>query len=276
MVYVEYGDGEEEGLFDQFEAMNVTTAEDLARPAPEKIMRYPSQVLDLAFWKITLPINDAEEKYVPELLDYSIDPWFKLVEDEDGYAVQFRANHGGSTTSGSSNPRSELRELIQNYAERDSDSAASWSNTDGKTHTMWIKQKVTNLTCIKPHVVTGQIHHEDDDVVVFRIEGHKNGSINSTNTHANIWLTDGDETNAFLVDGNYELGTVFTIKIISADGETRFEYNENPVPHIHVEEIDGCYFKLGNYTQSHEGTAPGESSSAYAETLVYDYSITHE
>ena len=275
LIHASYGEGDGRGYFDLFDVKDVTTDEDLARPVPENIMRYPSQVFDVSRWKITLPIDGAVEYLTPFLYTYSIDPWFMLVQDEDGYAVQFRANHGAESTSGSKNPRSEFREMFQNYAIRDSNSAEAWSNTDGKIHTMWIKQKVTHLTSVKPEVVLGQIHDENDDVVVFRMEGHERG-IGVVNTHANLWLTDGDETHAYLVDDNYEIGTLFTVKIISHDGVTEFEYNEQPVDYVHREDIDGCYFKVGTYTQSNDETAPTESLDAYAENYVYDCIITHK
>lgn len=282
MLYAKYGPGSDDAYFDLFEARDISTPEDLAKQPPAPIMRYPSQVLDLSWWKITLPINNAMELYTPELLTYEIDPWFKLVEDEDGHAVQFRANHGGSTTGGSSNPRSELRELTQNYHYRNSNSAAAWNNTSG-THEMWIKQKVTHLTYVKPHVVVGQIHDGGDDVVVFRMEGHlgqggdwdNNGTVGVMDTHANLWITNGNDRHGYLVDDNYELGTVFTVKFIAKDGKVEFEYNGNKLDYVHEENFSGAYFKLGNYTQSHNGTAPNETDDAYAETYVYDYYIKH-
>ncbi|MCQ3828926.1 polysaccharide lyase family 7 protein [Microbulbifer elongatus] len=291
LAYARYGDGSGDAIFDLFEAENVTTQADLDVPPPAPIMRYASQVIDLSWWKLTLPINGAEEHYTPDLYTFSSDEWFKLIFDEaeQEYAVQFRANHHGDSTSGSSNPRSELREMTQNYHFQNSKSAAAWSNTDGKKHTMWIKQKVTNLTHVKPHVVVGQIHDSGDDVVVFRIEGHNGtcppgtdddwdncGTVGNPDTHANLWITNGNDRHGYLVDGNYELGTVFTVKMESYDGQTHFYYNEEKVPYVHDEAISGCYFKLGNYTQSHDGTAPGESYENYAETYVYDYYVSHE
>ncbi len=283
LIYAKYGPGNGDSLFDLFDARDISTTDDLALPPPTKVMRFASQVIDLSWWKITLPINNAMEIYTPQLYTYEIDPWLKLVQDEDGYAVQFRANHGGATTGGSSNPRSELRELTQNYHYRNSKSAAAWTNTSG-VHEMWIKQKVTHLTYVKPHVVVGQIHDGGDDVTVFRIEGllgeggewDNNGTVGVMDTHAKLWITNGNDRHGYLVDENYELGTVFTVKFIAHDGIVEFEYNGQRVPYQHEESFSGAYFKLGNYTQSHTGTAPGETDDAYAETYVYDYYIRHE
>jgi hypothetical protein len=280
--YAKYGKGSGESVFDVFEVKDISTAADLAKEPPAKIIRYASQILDVARWKITLPINNAQEIYTPALYTLNLDPWYKLVKDKDGYAVQFRANHGGATTSGSKNPRSEYREMEENHHFKNSSGAAAWSNTDGKTHTMWIKQKVTHLTSAKPHVVVGQVHGAGDDVTVFRLEGLQGGvagnegTLGVLDTIGKLWITKGNDTHGFLVDGNYKIGTMFTVKFIAHDGTIEYEYNGEKVPYEHKEALTGCYFKLGNYTQSNSGTAPNETDNAYAETYVYDYYVSHK
>ena len=98
----------------------------------------PSDILNLDNWYLGLPIGSDEDPTnieQPELDSYSIDPWFEVTSDCTG--VQFRAAVNGVTTSGSSYPRSELREI-------DGGDNASWSSTSG-THTMVIKEKITHL-----------------------------------------------------------------------------------------------------------------------------------
>ena len=246
--------------------------------------RYPSEVLDLTVWKLTLPVADPAkpdkvsspwEIGAAELAEFSLEPLFDVVEDEDGVAVRFRAGHGGVTTSGSKNPRSELREMKPGYPEKHSRHHASWATDDGQIHSLFIRQKVTHLTSVKPHLVTGQIHDSDDDVTVFRIEGHGGGSPGAEITHARIWITDGNKTHGHLVDENYELGTVFTVRFIVSDGTIGYEYNGRRLPYSQRKTATGCYFKLGTYTQSNAKTAPDEKDGAYAETLVYGYELEH-
>jgi hypothetical protein len=281
IFYAKYGPGTGKTYFDVFEAADVSTKQDSVQNAPANHLKYPSQVIDLNCWKITLPIDSALEIFNPTLLDYTIDPWFKVVQDKDGWAVQFRANHGGSTTSGSNNPRSELREMLRNYRYQNSKSEASWSNTNG-THTMWIKQKVTHLTYVKPHTVTGQIHNSSDDVAVFRVEGLSGGASGTGGTVgvgdslAKIWITDGNNTHAYLVDSLYRLGTVYQVKFIAHNGVLEFEYDGKKLPYKKTKNFTGCFFKIGDYTQSNSSTAPNEVDSAYAEVYVYDYAITHD
>jgi len=97
---------------------------------------YPADVLDLSDWYVGLPVGeDGEPTNVeqPALATYANDPW--LVATPDCAAVQFRAAVNGVTTSGSSYPRAELREMA-------GAAKASWSSTSG-THTMVIDQAIT-------------------------------------------------------------------------------------------------------------------------------------
>lgn len=251
---------------------------------PIKNSTLPSSVIDLSAWKLTLPIPDPDktgkpspwELGTPDLDSFSSPPWFAAVRDSDGAAVQFRAAHGSVTTSGSKNPRSELREMQPHYPRKHSDYAASWGIDDGQTHILWIRQKVTHLTSVKPHTVCGQIHDAKDDVTVFRIEGNEGGTPGAEVKTAKVWITDGEDTHAYLLDPQYLLGTVFSVKFIVKGGTIHYEYNDKPVPYTQTKKNIGCYFKLGNYTQSNSKTAPNESDSAYAESLIYAYKLEHK
>ncbi len=73
---------------------------------------YPSDVLDLANWHLTLPVDTShagspDEIDQPELDTYSNASFFFLNTLKTG--VTFRAYTNGATTSGSGYPRSELR-----------------------------------------------------------------------------------------------------------------------------------------------------------------------
>ncbi|MFI7065490.1 polysaccharide lyase family 7 protein [Kribbella sp. NPDC050124] len=110
---------------------------------------------------------------VAAIATYSRDPYFKV----DGNGVQFRAPVNGVTTSGSSYPRAELREMTDNGTKN-----AAWSSTSG-THTLTVKEAFVKLPAGKPHVVGAQIHGGDDAVTVFRLEGTK------------LYITNGDDSN---------------------------------------------------------------------------------
>jgi hypothetical protein len=225
-------------------------------PTPTGSITYPAQLLNLTNWKITLPIGSSgspTEIKQPALNTYSINPWFTLTAAKD--AVQFRANCGGTTTSGSSYPRSELREMADNGTTN-----ASWSSTSGSHH-MYIRQAITHLPVVKNHVVAGQIHDANDDLTVIRLEG------------TNLYITDGNTTHAYLITSSYQLGTIFTIDINVSGGQISYYYNGNLLPYTQSKSGSGWYYKAGCYTQSN--TSTGDAADAYGEVYIYDVQVTH-
>ncbi|MGW6194882.1 polysaccharide lyase family 7 protein [Kribbella sp. NPDC055110] len=213
----------------------------------------PGQVLDLTNWKLTLPTGDDEdptEIKQPALATYSNGPYFVV----DGDGVQFRAPVNGVTTGGSSYPRSELREM--NGTEN-----ASWSSTDG-THTLVVKEAFTALPAEKPHVVGAQIHDDEDDVSVFRLEGTK------------LYVTDGDDAHHKLVTSDYQLGTPFEAKFAVSDGEVKAYYNGVLQTTI-AKSFDGAYFKAGAYTQANCDKSSPCSDSNYGEVRILGLSVQH-
>ena len=217
---------------------------------------HPADVLDLANWKETLPIGSAgkpTEVSQPQLKTFSADPWFTTAAGCTG--VQFRAAVNGVTTSGSGYPRSELREM-------DGGDAASWSTTQG-TSTLTVDTSVTHLPADKPQVVVAQIHDSEDDVTVFRLEGSK------------LYVTKGNDTHYQLADGNYRLGTRFTVRFVAGGGRISAFYNGTKVADF-AEESSGDYFKAGVYTQANCDKSSPCSTENYGETVVYGVTVAHQ
>ena len=217
----------------------------------------PSGRLDLANWKLTLPINTAhagspDEILQPELTGFQDANYFHC--NLTGTGVVFVAPCGGATTSGSGYPRSELREMANNGT-----GAAGWSTTSG-THTMEITQAITHLPEVKPHVVAGQIHDANDDVIVFRLEGTK-------------LFIDQNGANGPVLTTDYKLGDVFTVKFVARNGGVECYYNGQYI-YTYKVSTSGCYFKAGCYTQSN--TSRGDSPTAYGEVIIYGLSVMHQ
>ncbi len=246
-----------------------TSTPTLAPPSPSVTStiqspstNYPSHVLDLTNWKITLPTGGSEkptEIQQPELATFTVDPWF--VTESDGKAVRFRAPVNGVTTSGSGYPRSELREMTNSGKDK-----ASWSSTAG-THTMVLDQAITAVPQTKKHVVAGQIHDANDDVIVIRLE--------LPNLYVNV-----DGKNEYALDSDYTLGKRFTVKFAVNGGQTKVYYNDSADPVYTLDKsYSGAYFKTGAYTQSN---CSRESSEAlcndhnYGEVLLFNVRVTHE
>jgi poly(beta-D-mannuronate) lyase len=217
----------------------------------------PADVLDLSNWYVGLPIGGDESPTnvkQPQLDSFSVDPWFTTTPDCTG--VQFRAAVDGVTTSGSSYPRSELREMTDGGSEE-----AAWSSTSG-THTMVIREKITHLPEDKPHVVAGQIHDSDDDVSVFRLEG------------SSLYVTNGDTAHHKLVTSNYQLGTEFEAKFVVSGGQVRAYYNGALQTTISTD-FDGAYFKAGAYTQANcDNSSPCDEDN-YGQVVISSLTVTH-
>jgi hypothetical protein len=180
--------------------------------------------------------------------------YFALTPAGDG--MIFRVWHGGVTTSGSPNPRSELRECNADG------SLASWSAAKGR-HRMVVEGQVNRLTKVKPDCVLAQIHGRDDDVSVWRLEGSK------------LWITDGNNNNAYLVDPALKLGQRYSIGFDVANGVISYLYNGNALP-LTLKSVDvGGYFKCGAYGQTNPTSAPTEVTTEYDEVVVYSVAVTH-
>ncbi|MCP3801183.1 polysaccharide lyase family 7 protein [Allokutzneria sp. A3M-2-11 16] len=219
--------------------------------------KYPADVLDLKNWKETLPTGSSgkpKEVKQPELATFSADPWFVPLPGCNG--VRFRAAVNGVTTSGSSYPRSELREMTNNGKDN-----AAWSSNSGK-HTLEVEAAVTHLPNDKPHVVAAQIHGGDDDVSVFRIEGNK------------VYITNGDNSKYHLVTSDYQLGKKFTARFEVSGGKIK-AYFDGKLQTTLSKSFSGAYFKTGAYTQANCSKSSPCSSSNYGEVHVFRVNVTH-
>lgn len=217
---------------------------------------YPSAIINLTKWKLTLPIGadrSPTEIKQPILLSFVDTNYFHVNSSSDG--VVFKAHCGGVTTSNSGYPRSELREMINDGTEN-----ASWSTYSG-THTMIIRQAITHLPDIKKHVVAGQIHDASDDVIKIRLENRK-------------LFVEHNNIEGGILTSDYQLGTIFTVKIVAEQGRIKTFYNDNPIPvDDYAVKVSGCYFKAGCYTQSN--LKKSERSDAYGEVIIYNLTVIH-
>jgi hypothetical protein len=219
---------------------------------------FPGNILDLKNWKITLPVgstNSAMEINNPELSRYQHEAYFRVNDECDG--VRFRAPTSGVTTTGSDYPRSELREMTDSGSLK-----ASWTTTSG-SHSMFIDQAITAVPFIKRHVVAGQIHDQNDDVVTVRLEYPK--------LFIEINGADGP-----ILDPNYMLGRRFTVQFIARDGRIEIYYNGGKQPALELKHAGaGNYFKAGAYTQSNCNTENFCGTDNYGEVMIYKLQVDH-
>lgn len=218
----------------------------------------PKDVLNLTNWKLTLPIGGPEEKSSSQLRAGYESQYFYTACP--GPAVVFYAPASGSTTSGSDNPRSELREMTANGTKR-----AEWNMKSG-THTMTIVQAITRRpkrSDGQNPVVAGQIHDDADDVTVARLQG------------PHLVATRDDKTSGpgtFILIPNYKLGTYFTLKMVAnASGTTYYINGVKKGTISMVRNGSGCYFKAGAYTQAN----PSNGGSGAGEVRIKSLTVTH-
>jgi len=220
---------------------------------PKRAPVRPAQALDLRRWKLTLPAGRQgrpTEYRQPALGSLANGSFIRLTPDG---GVAFRAPVGGVTTGNSSYPRSELREMSA-----DGRREASWTNATGR-HVMTMSQAITATPRAKPHVVAGQIHDSEDDVVMIRLEGRR------------LFVeSDGDDVG--LLDPHYRLGRRFTVSVVATSSGVRVRYNQKRV--VHVRKIGhGWYFKAGCYPQSNPER--GDHARAFGEVVIYALTVRH-
>jgi hypothetical protein len=214
----------------------------------------PAGLLDVSAWKLTLPggkEGDPTEILPTDLKSFTENGVFQLSPEGDG--VVFRAEVGGATTKNSDYPRSELREMAS------ADQEAAWSNTSG-THTLDVRQAITEVPPVKPHVVAAQIHDGKDDVLQIRLE----------DTTLAVQYNDGNDQ--IVIDPDYQLGTPYDLQIVAEDGRVAIFYNGEQAAELPLNG-SGWYYKVGCYTQSNP--EKGDKAGAAGEVVVYDLAIDH-
>jgi len=214
----------------------------------EAIQPVPGQILDLSIWKVSLPTSGHFTEITQPALATHSDPDFRAV-----CAVQFTAPVAGSIQPGSNYPRSELREM-----NRDG-SPASWSTAAGR-HTMEITQRITHLPRVKPELVAGQIHDSKEYVILIWL----------SRTRLSVMYAG---SSIGVLDPHYDLGTVFALKIVAADGFIEVYYNGA----LKVRQADNrpsCYFKAGCYTQSN--LRRGDSPQDFGQVEILSLSVAHQ
>jgi poly(beta-D-mannuronate) lyase len=228
------------------------TPSTMAPHIPRLTSSIPSGIINLTNWKLTLPSggDDPSEVKQPKLTRFRDPRYFHVNAFGDG--VVFRAPVGGATTGNSEYPRSELREMTAGGKKE-----ASWSGKSG-THVMTITQEITAVPQGKPQVVAGQIHDDEDDVVMVRLNGTK-------------LYVEADGRQVGVLDPAYRLGTRFTVQLVSTPGLIRVTYNG--IKTVGLErDGSGYYFKAGCYTQANDDNADEDS---YGEVVIHALTVQH-
>lgn len=217
----------------------------------------PAQILDLSGWKLTLPVGAGEPDEIepPKLLSFVDNKHFFVSKKAGG--VVFRAYCDGVTTKGSRYPRCELREMKEKPGGGMID--AAWSTDDRATHSMMATLAITKTPDVKKHVVCAQIHDASDDVMMLRLEGTK-------------LFVERNEFERIMLNRRYEFGTPVKLKLQAGSGRIKLWYNDTQMMDWQHSR-QGCYFKVGCYTQSNRDK--GDTPESYGEVVVSRLRIEH-
>lgn len=233
---------------------------------------FPYDVLNLKNWKITVPKSqdgdsEADEVYVNQSdNDYSGDPSFKFYEDSryfytSGSSVVFKCQAGTPSTSGSSNPRSELREMIS-----DGSNEIWWDMRSSQLRKLEIRAKITKVPS-SGKVCFAQIHGKKsrgfDDIVRLQVRAGSNAGSGSTGTMYVI----GDATNDSADDiGSYRLGDEINMRIEANNSRVRIYLNNSLVKTYTNLPSPENYFKAGIYLQSKPSSGYGQAEFSLIKT----------
>lgn len=194
----------------------------------------------------------------------------------DATWTYFKTWRGLKTSSSSSNPRVELRELI-------SGKDAKWDGSSG-THTMTWKVKVSQLPKGEDGstgvLCFGQIHGpeknangvEVDDIIRVQFLGTANQKTGSVKLKISGYITEKVLGGSKTYTG-YSLGTEYTFTI-KYTASTVYLYNGSTLVFSQKmnTSTDGNYFKVGNYLQSVKGMS---YDGSFGLVAIKDLSVKH-
>ncbi len=206
----------------------------------------PGSKFDLSAWKLqTLKESDTSFTEITdseELASHS-DSFF-YTDNSDGAMVFNVPSNGGTSSSGTSYPRVELRQL------RD---GGNWELSDTNEHYLTAQCKVMEVAQVKPKTIIGQIHgsESNSELLKLRWTGYKAGECFvearfQTNDNA------GSEYGVTLASG-LSLGDMIDYTITMKQGLVTVTVNGNSATQTYTTQYYGTsdyyYFKAGNYIQ---------------------------
>jgi len=219
--------------------------------------------IDLAYWKLTLPVNDdgivsgvgdATERI--ELQGFAMPPYFEVASN----SISFMAPTNGARTGGSNYPRSELREMDGQGDEY------QWRIADGGHLAATLAVNELPMTSAnKPgRIIIGQIHGPDDELCRLYFDNGKLYFIDDKagdemeETQFDLVDEAGDTTNIRLGDEfSYAIDVDGKSLIVTATHQGKTYIATDLISRFWVDK--DLYFKAGAYVQVGE---PGSKARA--------------
>ena len=244
-------------------------------PPPPPSSNTPYALLGLQNWKLNglsgTPSNNQYVDAIPNLSNYTNDDWFFV---QNNWAI-FQVWAGSDTSSGSGNPRMELRELTAN-----GNSNIFWDGTTNTEHRMKWRVRVDRLPS-SGKVCFGQIHDKTDkfdDVIRVQCQGSANQTSGSVKMRINGYVTEVLEGGGKTV-GNFNLGEEMYLELTYKNSIVKLYELDNSGNRVHTIYTSKSvaakenYFKAGNYLQSMKGKS--YKSSDYGRVGINKLEVFH-
>lgn len=199
---------------------------------------------------------------------YDESPYFTAVTDGGIDYVQFQVfMNGGRTSTNTSYPRSELRELLQNGT-----SKAAWNASSG-SHDIRGKSTPRHLQPNKPWCTIAQIHDADSDAMALKIIGDDTDDLELRavfydTVHGTVLVPSFDVADLDEIDWRI---------LVSEGGKCRIYIGGvlKLTSNAMVGKGTGHYAKAGAYPQSSVAKGGLESASEYCRIWLRDFDVTH-
>lgn len=240
----------------------------------------PASNFDLSHWKLQLPVDsngtnigNASEQSITQLAAGYQSVYFYTATN-DG-AMTFWAPDDGATTSGSTHPRSELREELVPGS-----TSVNW--TANGIHVLNVTCVVSNVPSDTKKVCIGQAHEQVSGgptaVPMVMIMFYNN------TVYADIWPDGNVDNSSAYQYGSFNLGTTITYKMAFTNGVLSLTVgNSNRTFNFFGSgyanwQTNTVYFKAGDYNQTTDTCScwnDGAKVAMYALTRFHSPSITN-
>lgn len=244
-----------------YRGVSTPTPDAPAESPTQPMATKPGQLFNTRIWKLTLPIGSSgnpDEIMCDALRTYEHPRFFF----DSNNRIVFNTPHGGVTTGGSVNPRTELREMTSGCEQ------ASWSSSRGNHRLTCTRVSVNHVGAVEKQVTVMQLHDADDDRVMVRYEG--------TTATTGKWFADfgngkGQGSTSVEIISSYTLGQVIP-KLAILINSSGFRVLVNDVSEAFVaRSASGCYFKAGCYPQR----SSAEADSDFAQVRIGGIVVNH-
>ncbi len=229
----------------------------------------PGSNFDLSAWKLqTIDANNNFKEIMATDLTNGYTSNLFYTDATDGSIVCKVPSNGG-TTSGSTYPRVEFRQMT---------GGANWILNDPTEHYMTAQCKVLAVAQAKPQTIIGQIHGSNtvSEMIKLRWTGYKTGQCY---IEARFKTNDTNMSEyGVTLANNLSLGDLITYTITMKNGTITCTVNGTTGSQTYTPDVwtltDAYYFKAGDYLQYNPNSvSPPNPTVIYGQNQFYKLSL---